>query len=98
MAGFASLMQRVVLDRPVVDQTGLTGRYDFDLAWAIEGTRMSQTLGPVAPAFGAVPAGGDADSAPDIFTAIEQLGLKLESRKAPVQVLVIDRVEKPDEN
>jgi uncharacterized protein (TIGR03435 family) len=66
------------VDRPVIDQTRLTGRYDFTLEW-------SNTLA------------GQADStAPSIFTAFqEQLGLKLDSTKAPVDVLVIDHVELP---
>ena len=66
------------VDRPVIDQTGLAGRYDFTLEW-------SNTLA------------GQADStAPSIFTAFqEQLGLKLDSTKAPVDVLVIDHAEPP---
>jgi uncharacterized protein (TIGR03435 family) len=72
--------------RMVVDRTGLTGSWDFDLTFAVEGRG-----GPDTPA---------ADSnAPSFFTAIqEQLGLKLESTKGPVQVLVIDSVERPTED
>jgi len=69
------------LDRPVVDKTGLTGKYDFTLRFA---------EGP-----GAEP---DPDAA-SIFTAVqEQLGLKLEPSKAPIEVLVIDHIEKPSAN
>jgi uncharacterized protein (TIGR03435 family) len=68
--------------RPVLDRTGLQGRYDFELRWAA-------TLGGDAPP-------GDAVS---IFTAVqEQLGLKLDSAAAPLDVVVIDRIERPSEN
>jgi uncharacterized protein (TIGR03435 family) len=71
------------LDRPAVDQTGLAGRYDFQLKWLVDESR--------APADGTVP--------PGLFTAIqEQLGLKLEPVKAPAGVLVIDKVERPSAN
>ena len=67
--------------RPVVDKTGLTGRYNIDLEWApdeLEGTP---------------------DAGPSIFTALhEQLGLKLMPTKGPVDVLVVDHIEKPSEN
>ena len=91
MAQFASLMQRVVMDRPIVDKTGLSGKYDFDLEWTLDGTQQGRGLPPL-------PQGADADSKPDIFSAIQQLGLRLESAKALVEVLVIDHVEKPSEN
>jgi uncharacterized protein (TIGR03435 family) len=70
------------VDRPVVDRTSLTGKYDFTLEWS----------NPLA--------GGNADStAASIFTAVqEQLGLKLEPRRAPIDVLVIDHAELPSEN
>ena len=73
--------------REVVDKTGLTGFYDFSLKW----TPMQTTAAP-----------GGAPS-PDVegvslFTAIEELGLKLVPAKGPGQVLVIDHIEKPSEN
>jgi uncharacterized protein (TIGR03435 family) len=69
------------LDRPVIDQTGLTGTFDIHLEFAHEG----------APA-------GDL-SAPSLFTAVqEQLGLKFTPDKGPVEVLVIDHLERPSEN
>jgi uncharacterized protein (TIGR03435 family) len=65
----------------VLDRTGLAGRYDLNLKWTPEGVAA------------ATPEKLDV---PDLFTAIEeQLGLKLESTKGPVPVLVIDRVERP---
>ena len=74
--------------RTVVDRTGLTGNWDFEFTFTPERVRQQALAGGVSP---------DVDStAPSIFTAIqEQLGLKLESTKGPVRVLVIDRVERP---
>jgi uncharacterized protein (TIGR03435 family) len=86
-------MQTAVLDRPVVDQTGLPGRYDFLLTWTPDETQFGG-LGVKVP-----PPTDKADAPPDLFTAIQQeLGLKLESTKAQVDVLVVDKVEKPTEN
>jgi uncharacterized protein (TIGR03435 family) len=77
----------IELRRPVVDRTGLTGYYNFTLKWTPDETN--------SPA-GAAP---EDTSAPSIFTALqEQLGLKLEHTKAPVQVLVIDHLEQPSAN
>ncbi len=93
MVDFAGTMQTAVLDRPVVDQTGLSGRYDFLLTWTPDETQFVG-LGVKIP-----PATDNADAPPDLFTAIQQqLGLKLESTKAPVEVLVIDQAEKPSAN
>jgi uncharacterized protein (TIGR03435 family) len=93
MADLAGVMQGAVLDRPVVDQTGLKGRYDFVLKWTPDETQFGG-LGVKVP-----PPTDKADAPPDLFTAMqEQLGLKLQATKAPVEVLVIDHVEKPSEN
>jgi len=88
---FLAIMLSRQLGRTVVDQTGLTGRYDFNLTWT--------------PQDAAVPAPPAADSSaelaagPSLFASVqEQLGLKLESIKGPVDVLVIDHVEKPTAN
>jgi uncharacterized protein (TIGR03435 family) len=92
MADFAGVMQSAVLDRPVVDQTGLKGRWDFALKWTPDETQFA-SLGA------RVPPPSDSASDPDLFTAIQQQsGLKLEPTKAVVEVLAIDRVEKPSEN
>lgn len=81
MADFAWAMG-MVMDRPLVDQSGLSGRFDFSLRWAPD------TAQP-----------GDPNAPPNVFTAMqEQLGLKLEATKAPVDVLVIDHVDRPSEN
>ena len=93
MAEFASLMQSAVLDKPVADQTGLSEKYDFILKWTPDPGQLQGLGGPPPP-----PA-DNADAPPDLFTAIQQqLGLKLDSTKAPVDVLSIDRVEKPSAN
>ncbi len=89
MDDFASLLQRALLDRPVVDRTGLAGRYDFDLDWAPDETQFGGEV-PVAPA--------DAQ-APPFFTAIQQqLGLRLEAMRGNVQAFVIDHAEPPGAN
>ena len=95
MAGFADQLQLRVLDRPVIDQTGLTDRYDFTLNWRPDEFQFPRAS--AAQRTAAVTNG--ADSLPDLFTAFqEQLGLKLEAAKAPIDVLVIDKVSKPSEN
>jgi uncharacterized protein (TIGR03435 family) len=89
------------VDREVVNETGLTERYDIKLECAPEQRNMALMGGPPP---GAGPEGRDMPpppdpNAPSIFTALqEQLGLKLESKKAPIEILVIDRVERPSEN
>lgn len=93
MTDFAGVMQTAVLDRPVVNQTGLSGRFDFVLTWTPDEFQFGG-LGVKIPA----PA-DNAAAPPDLFTAVQQqLGLKIESTKAPVDVLVIDHVEKPAGN
>jgi uncharacterized protein (TIGR03435 family) len=95
MAGFAGQLQLRVLDRPVIDRTGLTDRYDFTLNWRPD--EFQFPLASAAQRASAVAAG--ADALPDLFTAVqEQLGLKLDATKASVDVLVIDKVSKPSEN
>jgi len=91
--GVANGLQSNVLDKPVVNQTGLTGRYDFLL-------RFTPDVGQVAN-FGGLPPGNanDLEAPPDIFSAFQQqLGLKLESTKAFVDVMVIEKIERPSEN
>ena len=78
-------------DRPVTDQTGLKGRYDFKLRY--DPASMAGGRGGPKDALDPAPAGGE--GAASIFSALqEQLGLKLEARKGAVEVLVIDHVEK----
>ena len=93
MADFAGLLQAQVLERPVVDQTGLKDKYDFTIKWTPDASQFGGR-GANAP-----PPPENTDAPPDLFTAFQQqLGLKLESTKAPVDVLVLDKVEKPSEN
>jgi uncharacterized protein (TIGR03435 family) len=77
--------------RPIEDKTGLTGIYDFTLQMGDQGHD--------GPAAGPDPNSADAPTGPSIFTALqEQLGLKLDAEKGPVQVLVIDHIEMPAQN
>ena len=85
------------LGRLVIDQTGLTGNYDWTLKWTpdlstpmLKGPDGGRSLADAPP---------PDSSGPSIFTALEeQLGLKLETRKGPVETLVVDSIEKPSEN
>jgi uncharacterized protein (TIGR03435 family) len=95
------------LGRPVVDSTGLKAKYDITLDYAPDGLNGTTIMMPPPPpqhdgaAGGGSPMASAADAGgPTIFTALqEQLGLKLEQRKGPVDLLVIDRMEKvPTEN
>jgi uncharacterized protein (TIGR03435 family) len=91
MADFAGFLQGGVVDRPVLDQTGLTGRYDFGLLWRPEVPLGAPGNNPPPPS--------DSDGLPDIFGAIQQqLGLRLEPTKTPTEVIVIDRLERPSDN
>jgi uncharacterized protein (TIGR03435 family) len=92
IAEFAGLMQRYVLDRPVIDQTAITGKYDFSLNWTPDESQFGDRAGQLPP-----PTKGL--DAPDLYTAIDQqLGLKIVSVNAPTDVLIIDQVERPSEN
>jgi uncharacterized protein (TIGR03435 family) len=95
MAEFAGFLQGRVLDRPVVDQTGLSGKFDFTLEF-----RPDPQLQQGPPGGGPPPQlPPEIESRPDLFTAMqEQLGLRLEGGKAAVEVYVIEKVEKPTEN
>jgi uncharacterized protein (TIGR03435 family) len=93
MTDFSELMQSAVLDRPVVDQTALSGKWNFQLKWTADESQFGG-LGVKIP-----PPTDAADAPPPLFTAIqEQIGLKLEAGKADVKVLVIDKAEKPSAN
>jgi uncharacterized protein (TIGR03435 family) len=104
MAAFTESLSNL-LDRQVVDETGLTGDYDIDLEISMEDLAGMRKLamGAGHPPGGA-PGAENAPApqsgpAPSIFTAVQQLGLKLDSRKAQVDYLVVDSAEKtPTEN
>lgn len=86
------------LGRPVLDKTGLTGKYDFTLQWTHQMRTELRHLKATGDG-GQEPDKPPDSSGPSIFTAIQgQLGLKLESQKGPAEILVIDHVEKPSEN
>jgi len=87
MAVLAANLSRSELHRKILDRTGLTGTFDVYLKWTID-----SPAGPASPGISDDPTG------PSVFTALQELGLKLESAKGPVEVLVIDRVEKPSAN
>jgi uncharacterized protein (TIGR03435 family) len=96
MAEFATWMQSGVMDRPVVDQTGLTDRYDFTLKWTPDESQFAQFRGSNVKMPAAT---NDPNAPPGLYTAIqEQIGLKMEATKAPDDVIVIDHVEKPSPN
>ncbi len=93
LAHFARWLQFVVLDKPVVDKTGLTGEFDFTLHWTPDESQFF-AMGIHAPA-----PSNDPNASPELFPAMqEQLGLKLEAHKTMSEVLVIDHVERPSEN
>ena len=104
MGGLADYLSRMVA-RPVLDMTELKGSYDFTLDFSMEDMQRMLPAGVAVPMerLGGGPEGrepSEGTPGPSIFTALqEQLVLKLESRKGPVEILVIDRVEKvPTEN
>jgi uncharacterized protein (TIGR03435 family) len=69
--------------RTVIDRTGLDGRYDFEVTWTSDALRSPRPN----------------DDGPSIFTALqEQLGLRLEAQRGPVEIMVIERVERPTED
>jgi uncharacterized protein (TIGR03435 family) len=85
LASFADFLA-AQLGRPVLDKTGLTSLYDLDLQWTPDDNELQSPP-------------GSAPNGPAIFTAIqEQLGLKLEPGKGPVEVIVIDHIERPSGN
>ena len=91
---------RSQIDRPAVDKTGLTGKYDFTLEFASTATAFDSTANPESSTGLTALLEGVSAPAPDLFAALEsQLGLKLISSKSSVKVLVVDKVsDKPTEN
>lgn len=101
MLNTADLLSRYT-DRPVVDMTELKGRYDFTLEFTPEDFRAMRIRSALAAGITLPPQALKllAESSGDsLLAAVEKLGLKLESRKAPLDVLVVDHIEKtPTEN
>lgn len=86
MDDFVAMLQRATLDRPTVNKTGLTGKYDFDLKFAQDETEYG----------GGVPKATEDSQFPSLFTGMqEQLGLKLTAARGTVSALVVDSVDKP---
>jgi len=91
---FLSQTLSQIVGRPILDRTGLNGKYDFELKWTPDQSSANGPLGGSAPPLTAA----DPDR-PNIFTALqEQLGLKLDSGKGPVEVIVLDDIGKPSAN
>jgi uncharacterized protein (TIGR03435 family) len=101
MFAFSVALARVVR-RPVLDKTGLSGAFDVDVMYATEGLDAPLQAGIVGgpPDGGPAPAGPPAQrSGPSLFEALRnQLGLRLDGGRAPVDVLVVDDVRQPTEN
>jgi len=98
MAEFAGRLLSTAVDRPVIDRTGLTGQYDIHLEYVPDRTKFGgmRLNGQPSPD---LPAPPDDSAGPSIFTALEsQLGLKLSPTKGPVDVVIVDRAERPSEN
>lgn len=86
-------MQRLIFDRPVVDETRLSGRYTFDLRWRSDELQFGQMQGL------SVPTDEGSEARDDIYTAArKQLGLKIEARKTMVDVMMIDAASQPNAN
>jgi uncharacterized protein (TIGR03435 family) len=93
MDDLSKMLQNAALDRPVVNQTGLSGKYDFSLVWTPD------QLLTAAPNPNALAPGDRGDVPPNLFTAVQQqLGLKIDATKLRIEVLVVDKAEKPTEN
>jgi uncharacterized protein (TIGR03435 family) len=92
LADFTGFLQMIVLDRPVVDRTGITGRFDYNVTFTPDDSEFNGHPPKL-------PQTETSDSAPNLFAAIqEQLGLKLDAQKTAVDVIAIDHVEKPSAN
>lgn len=97
ITGFAHGMQGAVMDKPVVDHTGLTDRYTFHLKWTPDDSQFGQFRGTATPQ--PPPAGDNPNAPPSLYTAMpEQIGLKIEAGKAMDDVIVIDNVQKSSAN
>jgi len=92
MTDLADMMSRM-LDRPVVDMTGIEGRYDVTLEISLDDLIGMKKMagGKMGPGEGPE---GDSHPQASMFSAVQQLGLKLDARKAPVDFLVVDKAEK----
>jgi uncharacterized protein (TIGR03435 family) len=93
LADFTGFLQMIVLDRPVVDRTGIEGRFDYSVTFTPDDSQFNGHP-PKLPQ-----QAENSESSPNLFAAIqEQLGLKLDAAKTPVDVIAIDHVDKPSAN
>jgi uncharacterized protein (TIGR03435 family) len=91
LAEMCGIFQRTALDRPVVDRTGLTGRYDFDLEFTPDESQFGGQIKTESP--------DDARRPPDLRNALQQqLGLRLDATRGTISTMVIDHVERPSGN
>ena len=91
IAELCAIFQRTALDRAVVDHTGLTGRYDFDLEFTPDDSQFGGQIKTESP--------DDAKRPPDLLTAMQQqLGLRFDATRGTVSTMVIDHIEKPSDN
>ena len=98
MGDLAGMLSRN-LGTPVLDKTGLTGRYDLSLHWTPNDSQLATFPGPGGGEPGTGAAAAPTSASPSLFNAVqEQLGLQLEPRTVPMETLVVDHVEQPSEN
>jgi uncharacterized protein (TIGR03435 family) len=99
MAEFAGRMISSQVDRPVIDETGLSGRYDIHLEFVPNRARSAGPTRLNGVDRSDVPAFQDDGAGPSIFTALqEQLGLRLSAAKRPLDIIVVDHAEQPSPN
>jgi uncharacterized protein (TIGR03435 family) len=99
LGAFSDMLSRM-MDRPVFDMTSVAGKYDIVLEVSMEDMIGMKRMGGAGMMMHAAGEGPAPDSAPKstIFSAVQQLGLKLEPRKSPVETLIVDKAERPSEN
>ena len=92
LADFAGFLE--IAERPVIDKTGLTGSYDINIEFSATNRSLANGAAGGAPPPGGLAPATDPDPAPALATTLEQLGLKLESAKAPITILIVDQANK----
>ncbi len=91
LAEMCAIFQRTALDRPVIDRTGLTGRYDFDLEFTPDESQFGGQIKTESP--------DEAKRPPDLLNALQQqLGLRLDATRGTISTMVIESIERPSEN
>jgi uncharacterized protein (TIGR03435 family) len=100
LGGFSDMLTRM-MDRPVVDMTNVEGKYDITLEVSMEDMigmkKMASAVAMMHKDGGEGPA-PDSNPRASIFSAVQQLGLKLEPRKSPVETLIVERADRPSDN